>query len=337
MTDTKKMLAKGHAEFGLAELPSNEETAMALKAKYADLGDVETKVGYERHRVAQGELTKFRTAIEKRRKELKAEHLEAGRRIDEFAKHWTEFILAIETPIRTAKALVDEREEMQRIAKENEERKKQEEEARARLAAEEATRRAERDAEEARLKAIRDAENDRLRIESERLAAERAKAEAEQKIERERIAAERKALEESQRIEREKVAAERAEIERRQRLVAEEQERIAKAQEEERLRIERLEFERVAKIKAEQEAKEKIERERIEADQRKAAKELADKIEAERIDAMRSDVEHVHAYAEKFAAFPFAPIVKSKEAKAAVANAYNAVINAGEVLARFAK
>jgi hypothetical protein len=315
-----RMLAKGHKEFALAEIPSNEEAALALRGKYADLPAVQTREGYEAHRVAIGELVKVRIAIEKRRKELKADSLDYGRRIDAFAKHWTAVIEAIESPLREQKAIIDDAAEKKRLAAVEADRLKQEAEARAKLAEEEAKRKAERDAED-----------ERLRIATDQLMAERAKLNAE----RNRIAAEQKAAQDE-------LLAERAEIARQHQLVAQEQEKIAQAQraeqakiEAERRRIEREDFERQAKIKAEQEARERVERERIEAEQRKAASERADKEEAERIEAMRSDAQHVHAYAKHFAGFPRPPVVKSAEAKAALREAYDSVIATGGRLMGF--
>jgi hypothetical protein len=71
----KTMLQRGHKEYGIAAIPTTEEAAIALRSKYSDLPACTTKDGYEAHRLAIGELTKLRTGIEKRRKELKAESI----------------------------------------------------------------------------------------------------------------------------------------------------------------------------------------------------------------------------------------------------------------------
>src|ERR1041385_4943815 len=105
--DKSKMVSKVAAEFAISKLPSNEEAAVALRDKYADLPAADTRVGYEAHRTALNELVKLRTGIEARRKELKAESLERGRAIDAFAKWATEVIERIEEPIRKAKQVVD--------------------------------------------------------------------------------------------------------------------------------------------------------------------------------------------------------------------------------------
>ena len=307
------MLAKGHKEFGISELPTNEETALALRKKYADLLPANTKEGYEAHRVAIGQLVKMRTTIESRRVEIKAEPLEACRRIDAFAKHWTTVLEQIEAPIRNAKKIVDDAAEKVKRDKENAERLAQEEAARKRLAEEEAKLKEARAAEAAKGKAAQEAENSRL-------AEERAKLQEATKKLKEIEDAQRKQREEAaakQRAEQEKIDAERRKLE------------------EEKRAAERAEFQRQAKIKAEQEAKEKIERERIDAEQKKTAKEKADKEESQRIEAMRSDVEHVHHYAESFAAFLKPPKCKSKEAQATCQRAYDDVVKYGKILEAF--
>lgn len=314
MEDTEKMLATGSRAYGLTGLPVTEQARTELANRFKGLPDASTAEGYEAHRLAIGELTKTRTAVEKRRKELKAEHLEAGRRIDAFAKHVTEIIESIERPIRQAKEIVDSAKERERVAKEEAEKARIEEERRRKQAE-----------EEARLKAIRDAENERLRIEREKIEAERAK-----------LLAEQKKADEVRRIEREKADAERAEIERQRAAVAEEQRKIAEAKDAERRRAEREEFERKAKEKAEKDAAERIEKERIEAEKRAAEKARADKEEAERVEAMRSDVERVMIYATRFFDIPAPPAsLKSEAAKTACKQAYEKAIAAGKALASF--
>jgi chromosome segregation ATPase len=316
------MLAKGHKEFGIAELPTNEETALALTQKYANLLPATTKEGYEAHRVAIGQLVKMRTSIESRRVEIKAEPLEKCRRIDAFAKHWTTVLEQIEAPIRAAKKIVDDAAEKVKRDKENAERLAQEEAARKRIADEEAAAKAKRDEEQAKIKAEQEAKE-------KELAAERAKLQEAAKKLKDIEDANRKQQEEvkaKQRADQEKIDTERRKLE------------------EDKKRAEREEFERQAKIKAEQLAKEKVERERIEAEQKKAAKEKADKEEAQRIEAMRSDVEKVHNYAGKFLEIigpsrnsdSFAPPkCKSKEAQATCDRAYDDILKIVKNLAAF--
>lgn len=323
--DLSLMLAKGNREYGISGLPANENAEIELRNKYHDLPPASTREGYEAHRIAIAELVKTRTAVEKRRKELKAEYLEAGRRIDSFAKYITEIIENIEKPIRDAKAIVDDAKERERRAKEEAARAKRDEEERQRLAIEQARLKAEREAEEARLKAIRDAENERLRAEKERLDAERAK-----------LLAEQKSAEDASRIEREKMEAERAELERQRKAIADEQRKIATAQEAERKRIEQVELDRLAKIKAEQDERDRLERQRAESERAAIAKADEDKKEAELLHAMRFDVEKVHLYATLFRTISPPPTdLQSYVAKKVCKQAYDAIVAAINMLELF--
>lgn len=310
------LMVRMHKEFALEEVPNNEETKLALVKQFKIDEPATTSTGYELHRVAIGKLTKIRTAIEARRKELKAEYLEKGRAIDGFAKDCTTFIESIEVPLRIAKKAVDD---------EAENKKKAQEEA-DRLAME-AREKAERDAEEARLKKIRDEENERNRLEAERLAAERKKLDDE-----------RKAIDEANRIEREKLAKERADAEAKQKKIEDEQRKIFAEQKAEKERLERLEFERLAKIKAEQKANENIIRDAYEAEERRLAKEKSDKEAEAARKLMLSDVEKVQEYAKAFIAFPTWPTkLKSKAASVACKKAHDAVLAAGKELESFGK
>lgn len=142
-----------------------EEDINAKLAKYTGL-TADTPQGYELVRLAIGDLRNARVAIEKRRKELKADSLEYGRKVDAVAKHLTEKIEAIEQPLKAAKATVDD--EKARI--------KAEQEAAAQRVIEEKMR-AEREAEEARLKADREAlATERAALDAQRAELERAQA-----------------------------------------------------------------------------------------------------------------------------------------------------------------
>lgn len=234
----------------------------AAKQRYASL-EATTPQGYEAVRAAIRELVSTRTAIEKRRVQLKADALEWGRKVDGEAKRLTAMLLEIEEPLKAKKQAIDDEKERARREKEEAERRAIEEQLRL-----------QREAEEARLKAERDAEEARLKAERERLEAEKARlAEIQQKIERQQAEAKAKAEEEA-RIEREREEAARRERERVE----------AERQAEERRRWEaeqKAERERLAKIEAEQ----KAERERIAAEQAKLEAErraVAEAKEAER-------------------------------------------------------
>ena len=125
-------------------------------AGYAEL-TADSPQGYKAVQAAIGELRSARVDVEKRRKDLKAESLEYGRRVDEVAKYLTGLIEAIEHPLKAKKAAVDEE--------------------KARIKAEKEA--AERAAVEAQIRAEQEAEAARLKAEAERLAQERAVLEQE--------------------------------------------------------------------------------------------------------------------------------------------------------------
>lgn len=183
----------------------------------------DTPANYERGRVAIGKLRGLRTAVEKKRKELKTDVIERGKNIDAVAKHFTGLIEAIEEPLLCAKKAVDDEEA--RLKREQE---------RADILALEAKLKADREAAESAAKATREAEEARLTAERERLAAERAQQE-----EANRVAAE------AQRIERERLDAQQAEL-RRQQEAIDAQRREAARIEAERIAAEQAERDRVA-------------------------------------------------------------------------------------------
>lgn len=131
-----------------------EADIAARLAKYGGL-TADTPQGYKAVQSAIGDLRDARVSIEKRRKELKADSLEYGRKVDAVAKFLTEKIEAIELPLKALKAAVDE------------------EKARAKAEKEAAERRALEESLRAEREAL-NAEAERLRVEAERLAAERA-------------------------------------------------------------------------------------------------------------------------------------------------------------------
>lgn len=112
---------------GIVEYSPVESRLSELREKYAVVPDAETKEGYEACRLALRELVTCRTDIEKARKELKADVLERGRLIDGEAKRITAALLEIETPVKEAKAVVDDR--IQREKEEAERRERERVEA----------------------------------------------------------------------------------------------------------------------------------------------------------------------------------------------------------------
>lgn len=285
----------------------------------------ETPEKYKAVAAGIGRVRTLRVAVEKTRKELKADALAYGRKVDGEAKRITAKLLEIEEPLKLTKQAVDD--EKARIKREKEEAERKAREAEeARLRAEqEAKERAERE----RIKAEQEAEQKRLdaeraELEKQRLAQEaelRKQREAEQ--ERQRIAqekadAERKAEEEKLRVEREKIEAQQREEQAR---IEAERKKV----EAERLRLEHEKFEREAKERAEREAKEKAERE---AEEKRLA-EIEAKKEQERLLAMRPDVEKVAAIADAISAIEM-PIVLSDEANTFLLDIRHELLNIAE-------
>jgi len=97
----------------------NKETAMQamdytqdrldkLAALYADVPDAGTKDGYDIIKTGLSAMTKFRTAVTARHAELKKPTLDRGRALDGGKNHIIDSIKAIEAPMRTAKAVIDD-------------------------------------------------------------------------------------------------------------------------------------------------------------------------------------------------------------------------------------
>lgn len=214
--------------------------------RYARL-DINAKGGYEEVRVAIAHLRSARTAVEKKRKDLKADVLDRGRNIDAVAKHFTGLIEAIETPLLTAKKAIDDAEE---IAKREQER--------ADLIALDARLTAEREAAEAAAKVEREAEGLRLAVERERLAVEKIQQE-----EANRVAAE------AQRAEQAKIDVQRLELRKQQ-------EAIDAANKE----AERLEAAQLRREKAERDRLAAEEAARVEAARLEAIRPEVDKVHA---------------------------------------------------------
>jgi chromosome segregation ATPase len=245
-----------------------------IAASCADL-TTDTPKGYEEVRIAIGNIVSLRTAIERRRVELKADALAWGKRVDGEARRLTVALEAIENPLKDKKKAVDD--EKARI--------KAEADA-AKLRALEAEIAANREREEARLRGEREAEERRLAAERAEIEAERAKLAEERRQADERAAAERARVDAEQRAERERLAAEREKLDAERRAV-----------EKARQDAERAEFERKAREKAEQDAREKAERDRIAAEEARVAEAERQAAAAARLEALRPDVEKVNDFA----------------------------------------
>lgn len=269
------------------------------RTRYAAL-TAETPKGYEEVRLAIGDLRDTRVAIEARRKELKADSLDYGRRVDAVAKFLTAKLEEIEQPLKALKAAVDEQ-------KEQAKRSEQE----AKLKAFQAQLLADQAADQERQRVAREQEAARIRAEDERLAGERAA-----------LAAERAAHEKRQ---AEAAAAQRAEAERFAALQAAESRRISDerrameaeraAAEAQRREGERKERERLAAIAAQEKA-----------DSDRAAAEAAHLAELARIEAARPDIVRMQAFAERVHGLSAdAPELVTAEAKAAMADTVQAL------------
>jgi DNA repair exonuclease SbcCD ATPase subunit len=142
---------------------------------------------------AIGTCRMLRVQIEERRKMLKADALDYGRKVDSVAKALTDAIAGFEEPLKLRKLDADNAKAREKAAKEQAEREAREAEARAKVEAEQAEARArmaaeqnelaQRRAEIARLKSAAEAQAaaERAELESLRaqLATERAQAGAE--------------------------------------------------------------------------------------------------------------------------------------------------------------
>lgn len=324
MSNTLESPLQGELQASRFDAPivfgTNDEHIAEVRNKVSGLtiAGLDDKHGYEAVTKGIAYVRTLRVGVEKTRKELKADALEFGRKVDAEAKRLTEALEAIEKPLKDQKDHIDF--EKERIKKEAEEAKRKKLEARLELLAsvnakinplyvaewsddqfleqfglaqqafEEAQRLEREEAErvarvEAERKAAEEAERqareEALRLEREKLEAERAAMEAERLKEQARMEAEREAM----RLERERLEAERLE---RDRIEAEERAKVREAQ---RIEQERIEAERAA-----------IEAEKARIAREQAAKERADREEAERIERERENAERLAAEAARLEA-----------------------------------
>ncbi len=148
-------------------MPTTSEKIEEYRSKFGALTikGIDDKEGYENVTKALSVLRSTRVAIEKTRKDLKADSLEYGRRVDAIAKELTSSIEALEVPLSSAKQSIDQEKERLKREKAEAAQRALEEEIRKKREAEEA--------ELARLKAIEDekraAEDARLKAERDRL------------------------------------------------------------------------------------------------------------------------------------------------------------------------
>ncbi len=259
---------------------------------------VNDKENYDLAKKALTDTKAKRIAVEKRRKELKADSLEFGRRVDSVAKGLTARLEEIESHLEAQRAIVDD--EKARLAREEAEKKEAEinrRDALLRSVRAFYTRPSIEQMSEVKFeqvyseaKAAFEAEQDRIK--KEREEAERLRKEAE---ERERKLREQEA--ENRRLQEELIRRQQAEIEAQKQREAE---ATRQRQEAER----KAEAERLAKEKAEKdriEAIQRAEREKVAAEARRVQeeKDAAERLENQRLEAERRQAEAVKAAKEE--------------------------------------
>jgi len=94
-------------KFPVIEYGVTEAALAELRERFKE-PDASTEEGYEHCKDGCRELTSLRTALETRRKDLKAPALDWGRKVDKLAKDLIRDIKAIEGPVRSEKERVDE-------------------------------------------------------------------------------------------------------------------------------------------------------------------------------------------------------------------------------------
>jgi chromosome segregation ATPase len=235
----------------------------------------------------------LRGEIEAKRKDLKADALEYGRRVDVVAKQLVVAIEEVELPLKERKAVVDDEKERLKREKEEAERAAREEELRVQREAEEAKLRAEREAAETRIAEERAA----LAAERQKLAQDQARLRAEREADEARFAAEREAEKQTLAHERRKLEAERRAIE------------------EQRRQAELEELERQTIARTEQEARERAAREAIEAEEARVQEAERQAALSRRLEALKPDKARALDYLDRLLSVD-APSVSDAELSA---------------------
>jgi len=81
-----------------------------LRKEFAEVPDVSTKAGYELVKAGIKKLSGYRTKLEAARKETKQPFLDAGRILDTEAKRIAAVLVELETPLKNAKKVIDDKE-----------------------------------------------------------------------------------------------------------------------------------------------------------------------------------------------------------------------------------
>jgi len=187
------------------------DVGLATMAAQYEVLEAGTKDGYEQVRMAVRHCVATRRDVEATRKELKADALAYGRKVDAEAKRITSRIAEIEAPLVAKKKVVDDAKAEEKARQEREAEEKRIREV------------------EAKIESNRKEVERRQKAEDERLAAERAKLEAERlEFERQQVADA-----EAARHREAKAAADEAvrrrELEEREATVEAERQRVAAA------------------------------------------------------------------------------------------------------------
>jgi chromosome segregation ATPase len=260
----------------------------------------DTPAAYEVGRKRIATIRELRGKVEDRRKDLKADSLAFGRRVDEAARLLTNKLKEIEEPLIAARNAVDE--EKARIKREAEKAELLAIDAKLKADREaaEAKAKADREAEEAKAKETREAEEKRIAEAAAKLAADQARADAANR-----------AIAEQQRLEGERIAAERAKLEADR-----------KAAEEARAAAQKLEDDRQAELRRQQQ-------------ERQA--EINARETAERAAAAAPDVDKLKAFEEKVRALMLeVPVaIASEEVRSAFTWANARLLQVADTLAKF--
>jgi hypothetical protein len=100
----------------IIEYPITDIAIDKLSKRYAQLEITDAK-SYKDVTIAIGEVRKYRIAVEKKRKKLKKESLEYGRKVDKEAKRITAMLVPIESGLKEKKQIVDDQKAAEKAEK----------------------------------------------------------------------------------------------------------------------------------------------------------------------------------------------------------------------------
>ncbi len=231
-------MTESNTNTALEKFTPTDTAIAAMRDEYMPLAirDVNDAKGFKAVHSARMVVKNHRVEVEKVRKELKAEALAYGRRVDGEAKR----IVAMLKPIEDHLAQEEATHEAEKERIRNADRLKAEAEAKAKADAEAARIEAEKEADAARIKKAQDAEDARLRAEADKLAEQKRIIDEQRReieAEKKRLAdIEAARLREIELEKAKKEAAERARIETEQRIAHEAEAAKSKAEAEEAAR-----------------------------------------------------------------------------------------------------